>query len=131
MMHSLYIETSLDFSITVCSTYFEPYNFSGEAIYTSMYRKSVWLSFVVSINMLNMLNFIWAIRVIITSVQISRSSFIRTERINFSHNFHNTVFRCCYVKSCSKFVPHTPITTAWTGLLFPSLGSALQQLLKQ
>ena len=125
MMHSLYIETCLDFSITVCSTYFEPYNFSGEAIYTSMYRKSVWLSFVVSINMLNMLNFIWAIRVIITSLQISRSSFIRTERINFFQNFHNTVSRCCYVKSCSKFVPHTPITTTWTALLFPSLGSAL------
>ena len=125
MLHSLYIEICLDFSITVCSTYFEPYNFSGEAIYTSMYRKSVWLSFVVSINMLNMLNFIWAIRVIITSVQISRSSFIRTERINFSHNFHNTVSRCCYVKRCSKFVPLTPITTTWTGLLFPSLGSAL------
>ena len=122
MLHSLYIETCLDFSITVCSTYFKPYNFSVEAIYTSMYRKPVWLSFVVSIDMLN---FIWAIRVIITSLQISRSSFIRTERINFSHNFHSTVPRCCYVKSCSKFVPNTPITTTWTGLLFPSLGSAL------
>ena len=118
MLHSLYIEICLDFSITVCSTYFEPYNFSGEPIYTSMYRKPVWFSFAVSTDMLN---FIWAIRVIITSLQIPRLSFIRTERINFSQNFHNTVSRCCYVKSCSKFVPHTPITAIWTGLLFPSL----------
>ena len=43
MLHSLYIETCRDFWIVVCSTYFEPYNFSGEAIYTSMYRKPVWL----------------------------------------------------------------------------------------
>ena len=54
--------------------------------------------------------FIWAILVVTTSLQISGWSFIGTEMINFSQNFNNTVSRCCYIISCSQFVPHTPIT---------------------
>ena len=54
--------------------------------------------------------FIWVILVVTTSLQISGWSFIGTEMINFSQNFNNTVSRCCYIISCSQFVPHTPIT---------------------
>ena len=53
---------------------------------------------------------IWAIQAIATSLLISGSPFIRTERISFSQNFHNTVSRCYYVVGGSLFVPHTPIT---------------------